>query len=235
MKIGIAFSGSGIGAQAAWAFVDELQKCSVSIEMLSATSLAAVSTLLWAKGLGPEEIAELMTLFCKTESPLVGVRQFERMGVLKGKMSSNLSISSVDAATGVTMIYSDTLHSDAWNLKVLPLTGNEAEALAATLSPCGGLDPYASDGMRLCDFAVRYGCPFFPLTMAGMERLLSVSFAGGETPAQIAADSLSSLTCKNADLHYTIKLKNYADADIETQVRSYVRQHIAQIYERMLF
>ena len=78
----------------------------------------------------------------------------------------------------------------------------------------------------------RYGCPFFPLKMAGMERILSVSFSGGESPAQVAADTLSALTGKNADLHYDLR---FGGADIPEKIRAFMEEHIAEIYEKLLF
>lgn len=191
MKIGVAFSGSGAGAAAANVFADELLKRSVAVDMLSATSLAAVPSLLWSRGAGPEELEELMTLFSASQTPQLGLRQLDRMRMFRAPAVCDLAVSCVDASTGITVIYSDTLHSDAWNLKVLPLSGNEPAALACALSPYRDSEPFVREGMRLCDFSVRYGCPFFPLKMAGMERILSVSFSGGESPAQVAADTLS--------------------------------------------
>lgn len=231
MKIGVAFSGSGAGAAAAHAFAGELEKCSLTIEMLSVTSLAAVPSLLWAYGLPDEEIEELTGLFTTAETPELGLRTLEGMGVFrkKGAPRCPLAVNSVDVSTGITAIFSDAVCSDAWNLKVLPLAGWERAALGAALSPYKESEPCPSSGMRLCDFSARYGCPFFPLKMAGMERLLSVNFAGGETPAQIAADSLASLTGRNADLHYTLPPVPPA------QIRSFVREHTAEIYNKLLF
>ena len=105
-------------------------------------------------------------------------------------------------------------------------------ALACALSPYRDSEPFVREGMRLCDFSVRYGCPFFPLKMAGMERILSVSFSGGESPAQVAADTLSALTGKNADLHYDLR---FGGADIPEKIRAFMEEHIAEIYEKLLF
>ena len=232
MKIGVAFSGSGAGAAAANVFVDELLKRSVAVDMLSATSLAAVPSLLWSRGAGLEELEELMTLFSASQTPQLGLRQLDRMGMFRAPAVCDLAVSCVDASTGITVIYSDTLHSDAWNLKVLPLSGNEPAALACALSPYRDSEPFVHEGMRLCDFSVRYGCPFFPLKMAGMERILSVSFSGGESPAQVAADTLSALTGKNADLHYDLR---FGGADIPEKIRAFMEEHIAEIYEKLLF
>ncbi|MEM1483978.1 hypothetical protein V6615_03750 [Oscillospiraceae bacterium PP1C4] len=233
MKIGVAFSGSGIGAASAHVFAEELRKCSLAIEMLSVTSLAAVPSLLWTRGIQMDTIAELMNLFSAEKTPYAGLKMLERMGAFQTMPVCNLAVNSVDAATGISVIYSDIVSSDAWNLKVLPLTGNESVALSSTISPYKGSESFSDDGMQLCDFAIRYGCPFFPLKMAGMERLLSVSFAGGDAPAQIAADSLSSLTGKNADLHYTVKLIDVTDT--REQIQTFVQEHIAEIYDKMLF
>lgn len=233
MKIGVALSGSGPGAQAAYAFADELMRCSVKIDLLSVTSLAAVSCMLWAKGLEPEEIHELMTLLEASHTPACGLRQIEKMGVFSPGAGCPLAVNSADIATGVTVIHTDQFHSDAWNLKTCPLAGNERAALIAAVSPYRDSPLLELDGMRLCDFSVRYGCPFFPLRMNAAEKILSVSFAGGASPAQIASSSLASLTGKNADLHYTVHLDDPEDP--AGQIRNFVQENIVQIYHKMLF
>lgn len=233
MKIGVAVSGSGAGSGAAYSLADELRRQGVEISMLSACSLAAVSLLLWSRGLEDSETDELMTLFAQAQSPACAIAEFERMGVFRGKPRCELAVSGVDVSTGVTVIYCDRLRSDAHNLIVLPLSGNERAALASTVSPYHASEPFPTSGMRLCDFSVRYGCPFFPLKMAGMERLLAVSFAGASEPAQVAAESLSVLTGKNADLHYTLRLD---DRDCSGKsIREFVRLHDGEIYDKLLF
>ena len=200
MKLGVTFSGSGALAARSNELVEALSDSSLRIGMLSATSLSAVPALLWSRGLEAAETGELMDLLLGAQSPALGLRQLEGMGVLRAKAPRyDLAVCSVDCATGVTVIFCDSLRSDAWNLKIYPLTGNEREALTAAICPYGGLEPQKWEEMQLCDFAARYGCPFFPLWLAGMERTLAVSFAGGDAPAQIAADSLSALTARNAD------------------------------------
>ena len=167
MKIGVAFSGSGACAAAAHQFAALLQKRSIEITMLSATSLAAVPSLLWSRGVPLEEIDKQMHLFCSV-SPQTGLRQLEKAGLLDRPAVCDFAVNCVDVSTGVTVIYSDSLHSNAWNLKVLPLVGNERAALLAALCPWGDAEPVALEGMRLCDFSACYGSPLFPLKMAGM-------------------------------------------------------------------
>lgn len=69
--------------------------------------------------------------------------------------------------------------------------------------------------------------------MNAAEKILSVSFAGGASPAQIASSSLASLTGKNADLHYTVHLDDPEDP--AGQIRNFVQENIVQIYHKMLF
>ena len=145
-----------------------------------------------------------MDLFC-SGSPQTGLRQLEKAGLFDRLAVCDFAVNCVDVSTGVTVIYSDSLHSNAWNLKVLPLTGNEQAALLAALCPWGDAEPVALEGMRLCDFSACYGSPLFPLKMAGMERLMTVSFPGGGTPTQTAANSLVRLTGKNADFYCEVR------------------------------
>ncbi len=227
MKLGLAFSGSGAGALSAHILAQRLRDNALEIGMLSTCSLAALPAMLWSRGVSQEETGELLEAVSRSATPVQGVELLDRMGVFRHKPSCELAVSSVDVPTGVTVIYSDLLHSDAWNLKVLPLSGNEREALCATLCPWRGATPYPARGMQLCDFSVRYGCPFFPLKMAGMERLLSFSFAGGELPAQIAADALISLTGKNADFHCTITGPE--------AIEPFLQARLEELYQMWLF
>ena len=129
------------------------------------------------------------------------------------------------AATTILLLFPHLTNS-------VPIFAFGGAALACALSPYRDSEPFVREGMRLCDFSVRYGCPFFPLKMAGMERILSVSFSGGESPAQVAADTLSALTGKNADLHYDLR---FGGADIPEKIRAFMEEHIAEIYEKLLF
>ena len=233
MKIGVAFSGCGDSALGAWAFADELEKYSLKIDLLSVTSLSAISSLLWSYGQEEGQIRKYMAGLMK--SPSWEELDFTLAPKEKGYRCP-LAVNSVDVLTGVSVIYCDQLHSDAWKLKTYPLAGRERQALLSTLSPYKGLEPLCLDDMLLCDFSVQYGCPCFPLKMAGVEKILSVSLCGGYQPVQVAADSLSLLTGKNSDLHYSLPApKRKRIARIEEANRQFVREHISEIYEKLLF
>ncbi len=228
MKLGVTFSGSGESALYAYWFAEELERGSLKIGMLSATSLAAVPAFLWARGYDLVKIQQMMEAFTHARTPQTGLRRLEQMGALKGARRIPLALSSVDVETGVTAIFCDSLRSDAWNLKVYPLLGNERAALSAAICPYGESRPQRWEGMGLCDFAARYGCPYFPLRMAGMEKLLAVSFVGGGRPAQIAADSIASLTAKNADLFCRVE-------ETSSQgVRAMAQNLLPECYEKLV-
>ncbi len=231
MKIGIAFSGSGAGAPWSHIFAEELRSCAVPIEMLSATSLAAVPVLLWSRGCSNEEIRLWMQDILQDSAH--GCRQLAQSELIKKPDGYSVAISSVDILSGVSVLYSDELQADAWNLKVHPLAGNEDYALMSAVSPFGGMEPPIVDEMKLCDFSMRYGCPFFPLKMAGIERILSVSFSGGDMPVQAAGDNMSALTGRNADLHFSIKPDSPEHA--EDYIRSFVQNNVGVIYQKLLF
>ena len=228
MKFGVALSGSGESAANAHCFLEELERENLPLGMLSASSLAALPAFLWARGFGAARVEELVGLFSHARTPGAGLRRLERAGALAGARKLPLALCSVDVGTGVTAIFCDSLHSDAWNLKVYPLSGNEKAALSAAICPYGESPPQRWADMRLCDFAARYGSPFFPLRMAGMGRALAVSFAGGGRPAQIAADSIAALTAKNADVFCSVR------AASSGAVRAQARALLPECYEKLL-
>ena len=171
-----------------------------------------------------------MELFTSAGNSADGLRLLDQMRVFQPvKERCKIAVSSVDVSTGVTAIFCDQLQSSAWNLKVYPLSNHVREALKAAICPFGEGEPLNWEQMQLCDFSARYGCPFFPLRMAGMERLLAVCFSGGDSPAQIAADSLSALTGKNADFYCAIHSKDTKDPRIIAQ------ENLEAIYQSLLF
>lgn len=231
MKIGVAFCGSGASAAAAHVFADELEKHSVKIDMLSVTSLAGLSAVLWANGLERQKIhTAMLSLY---SGDFRAYKQLLEKGAPEGGRRTNLAVSCADAATGAVLIYADNLEADAWNLKALALTGNEREALGRSVSPYANIFPDIQKESQYCDFAIRYGCPFFPLKMHGLDRLLSVSFAGGDDPVHASADRLAQMTSENANLHYTVHVDDPAMAP--EIVRDFVSENIKEIYNKLLF
>lgn len=233
MKIGVALSGSGPGARQAHILLDALRYSCIPVEMVSATSLGAIPAYLWSRGVERKQADRLVDAFVNARGNMRTMRMFQQAGVFERAAECDFAISSVDSASGAVVIFSDTLDSQASSLRIAPLFQNVPAAFSSTLSPWRGAAPYQLDGLSLCDFALRYGCPFFPLKMSGQSKLLSITFAGGQTPAEIASQSLCALTGKNADLHYSLQLDE--SGDIETQIRSFVTSHVTQLYDCLLF
>lgn len=230
MKIGLACAGSGPGACYAYVLAQELEALSLGPDMISGVSLPAAPMLLWSRGFSGNEIESRMAVFRRTKSDKRALANL-CAGVPQAPQRCPMAISSADLDTGITVIWGDGLCADAQNLKAYPLAKAEREALRATLSPYR-LAPQPFLGMRLGDFSARYGCPFFPLKMAGMERLLSVVFTGESDPMGIASESLSVLTGKNADLHYTIRI---SEEEGQGTIREFLRRHKDELYEKLLF
>lgn len=229
MKIGLACAGGGPGARYAYMLARELEALSLCPEMVSCASLPAAPMLLWSRGVPLDQIEARITAFLSAKKSGRGLARL--CASLPGPKRCRLALNSADQDTGVTVIWADGIGSDAWNLKVYPLEGMEKTALRAAVSP-HFLSPENLDGMRLCDFSARYGCPFFPLKMAGMERILSVVFSGEKDPVGIASESLSVLTGKNADLHYTLRL---SEQDGPKAVQAFLHAHKDELYQKLLF
>ena len=229
MKIGVALSGSGRAGLQAHLALMELEEQGIHPLVVSASGISALPALLWAKGLEPKRIEEIIKEICQASDWKTGTQILKKVEGPLEKTQEKIAISCVDSVTGMTVIYGDFLRSDAWNLRVRPLKGYEDEAIMATLSPYDSLEPLCVDGMKLCDFSVRYGCPLFSLKMAGMERLLALNFLGGATPAQMAADSLNLLTSRYADLHYEFP------KTLENWQRGFLESHHKELYHKLLF
>lgn len=230
MKIGLACAGSGPGASYAYALAQELEALSLGPDMISGAAFSAAPMLLWSRGLSGTEIKSRMDAFHSSKS---GKKAVDRLcfGLPAKPARCRAAINSADLDTGVIVMWADGLIADAQNIKVKQLAGMEREALYAALCPYV-MEPPTIYGLRLGDFSARYGCPFFPLKMAGMERILSVVFTGGNDPAGIASESLSVLTGKNADLHYTIRL---TDEENPEAIRKFLRERRDELYEKLLF
>lgn len=230
MKIGLACSGSGPGARYAYIVAEELNILSLSPAMISCTSLSAAPMLLWNCGLPVNEIeARMNALFQKKESAqalscfCTGLPCIRRC---------DFALNSVDLQTGTVVAWADGLHSKAGNLKVKPLKGSEKKALSASMKPWYGKGTEPLGKFQLCDFSARYGCPLFPLKMAGMERILSVVFTGQTDPVGAACESLSALTGKYADLQYVL---SPFKAQEPQKIKKFFLEHQDELYEKLLF
>ncbi|MCI8755609.1 MAG: hypothetical protein HFG18_03340 [Oscillospiraceae bacterium] len=230
MKIGLACSGCGPGAQYAYILAEELTYLSLGPEMISCNSLPAAPMLLWSRGLPTDEIKKRTDrLFQEKESNqalscfCTGLPCIQRCA---------LALNSVDLQTGTVVTWADGLHSKAGNLKVKPLRGAEKKALSAAMKPWYGKGTEKLGKFQLCDFSARYGCPLFPLKMAGMERILSVVFTGQKDPAGAACESLSALTGKHADLQYVLSPSKAQEPE---KIKKFFLDHQDELYEKLLF
>ena len=206
MQIGIAVSGSGGSALNAHILLEELEASGIQIAMVSACSAAALPAMLWAYGLPSCEIPQLLSIWNRTADTEDTVKQVCRKYFAGKTPACRIALNSVDIRSGKTVLFSDDLEpADAQTMEIFPLAGNEPAALLSAIAPDRQLQTVRFGGYDLCDFSLRYGSPFFPLKMMGMERILSVSFSGSSAPSRLAADSLSALTGKRADLFYSIE------------------------------
>lgn len=229
-KIGLACAGSGPPALLAHLLVSELEALSLPIHMISCTSIAAYPLLLWNHGIPLQEISRRMQQLVHEK----GARtEWNISDIQAQEACRDFAVSAVDIVRGTAMIWSDSLHANAENLEVHPLSGYESVALKSAACPWRDSRPVRFEGRKLADFASRYGCPFFPLKMAGMERLLSVVFAGETEPSGAAMETLAILSGKNADIHLTFRLENTKKP--EKQIQSLVRSKSEELYQKLLF
>lgn len=228
MKIGLACSGSGLGACEAYVLAQTLEAMSLHPEMISCTSLSAAPLLLWSRGVAQREAQ------CRIKHLIEGDKTTEDLQLfcaqLPAQQRCRLAINSVDCETGGAVIWADGLSSSAWNWQIHPLCG--AEVLALQCSMDAAHTRGCKNGNHLIDFSCRYGCPFFPLRMAGAERILSVTFTGGHRPADAAGECLCALTGKYAHLHYSLRVSPENSAQ---EIRDFLHAHQSELYAKLLF
>lgn len=228
MEIGLAVSGNGASAQWAHLLADELSRV-LPIRMVSVCSSAAAPLLLWARGL---PLAEISHAAKRNFMGFACLADLLRQPTIAPRCA--VACNCVELDSGRIVVYADGLFSQAEHLLVCPLHGQEKRVLRASAAPFRGLRPVRNGKQRLCDFSVRYGCPLFPLRMAGIQRTMSLQFSGGSTPAQVAADSLRTLTGRRADLHYEIG-EFSGKGNPADWARDFVQTHEQELYDRLLF
>lgn len=230
MKIGLACSGSGPGARYAHILAEELNRLSLGPAMISCTSLPSAPMLLWSRGVPIHEIGSRTNALFQEKEPEQALSCF--CTGLPCIWRCDFALNSVDIQTGTVVTWADGLHSQAGNLKVKPLKGVEKKALSAAMKPWYGKGTEKLGKLRLCDFSARYGCPLFPLKLAGMERILSVVFTGQKDPAGAACESLSALTGKYADLQYIVSPSKIQEPE---KIKKFFLDHRDELYEKLLF
>lgn len=234
MKIGVAFSGSGAGAAAAkTSLPTELLKRSVAGRYALGDLAAAVPSLLWSRRGGAGGAR-------RADDPVFGVADAAAGTPAAG------SNGDVPRARGVRPCgqLCRCLHRHNGDLFRHAALGRvEPQSPVAFRQRTGGarLRAESLPGQRAVRPARECGCATFPfVTAARFSRSRWRGWSGScpspsreaNPPAQVAADTLSALTGKNADLHYDLR---FGGADIPEKIRTFVEEHIAEIYEKLLF
>lgn len=237
MKIGVALSGSGIGGVAAYEVVRQVAALGLETGVYSACGLSALSMLCYMKG--PVRAEKRLARLCGELSDRTRAKRALKLARrFAGGLSDvpyPVAVSCVDLSTGLPVIFSNVLPQSR---DVIPVSDTKtADILKASLHPLESPCSQMWEGMELCDFTMKYGCPILPVRMAGL-RVLSVSFEdrSARTAQDLAARELVERTRTLADYSISIRVNPGRELYYYVrEVRSAFSKHKAELYDKLLF
>lgn len=240
VKIGVAFSGCDIGGLGAYEVLRALEEHGLEIGMVSACGLPSVTSLLYALGWGGAACRELGEKFLRNAREIdldMAVAEFAAETPLH-RLETKIPyvMSSACVSDGRICAFTNLRRAATDRLLTFPLE-DAYDALSATISPVEGLASYEYEGCRLCDFAVWYGSPVYPLKMAALDRVLAVSFLprSPQTPYEALVKQRITASSKLADLHIPIEPERADYAGYIDQAAEAVRERIEEICMKVLF
>lgn len=209
LRIGVALSGCDIGAVVAYTVLRELERQGFEIGMISTCGMPSATALLYAYGCEQDQYkkmtARFLTNLAESDIDMALAEFSAALPLDKLRQEIPIAISAVNVPDG--KIYTFTLDYTVAvdRLITFPLE-NSYDSLSATISPAEGLASYLHEGFRLCDFSVWYGCPIYPLSMAGPERIVSIAFvpSNPKTPYEVLMKQKIAHTAHFADVHIPI-------------------------------
>lgn len=239
MKIGVALSGCDIGGISAHSVLEELAVQGLEIAMISSCCIPSVPALLYAYGC--DEIDKHARQFLHDMQAL-------HMDTAIGNLSADfplghprgrvpLAINAVNVSDGKIITFTNdyAFHTDRLTTFQMDSAYN---SLSSTISLEVGPGCYSYNGCSLCDFCVWYGCPVYPLKMAGLERIISIAFLPQLpcTPYEVLVGHMLEATAGAADLHIPIDFPKAAELPeyIEIATRK-VKSRIDEILSKILF
>jgi hypothetical protein len=238
MKIGVALSGSHPGGVSAYHVLRVLEEKGFDIEMVSCCSTPAVTALL--HGSGEEDRADkIMAAFVEKtrlenlDSAIAVAAELLPASLLKN--NRKIAVSAVHVADGTVVTFTNRYALASQKIHTLPLE-NAYDILSATVSPMNGLSCYRQGGLCLCDYAVWYGSPLYPLRMNGISRIVSIAFLPEvpQTPYEVLVKQHIESSAKAAEIHIPVEfpayltspgeMSDYALAQVENCLNDIARQ-----------
>jgi hypothetical protein len=234
MKIGVALSGCHPGGVVAYHVLRELEDKGFAIEMVSCCCTPAVTALL--HGSGEEELANniLATFVEKTrlenlDSAIAAAAELLPASLLK--KNHKTAVSAAHVADGAVVTFTNRYALTSQKIHTLPLE-NAYDILSATVSPMDGHGCYLQGGLCLCDYAVWYGAPLYPLRMNGISRIVSLAFLPEvpQTPYEVLVKQQIESSVRAAEIHIPIEfpaaisspdeMTAYATAQVERSLNN---------------
>lgn len=216
MKIGVALSGCDIGGVCAAGVLHWLQKEGIRINMISASGTASPATLLFCCGFGIRQRDVLLKEFLEEYR---GIDLDSAIASLSARLSpemlgqvAGLVIASTNLPDGKVAAFTNDFTFETETLVTIPLL-EPYDALSASIGAVDGLGYYPYQGFTLCDYSVRYGCPIFPLHLAGCDKVLSFSFLPQipGTAYEVLIHRRIQETGADADLHMALPLPSTSE------------------------
>jgi hypothetical protein len=230
MKIGVALSGCHPGGASAYRVLCGLEEKGFDIEMVSCCCTPAVTALL--HGSGEEERADkIMRTFAeKTRLENLDSAIAAAAALLPASLltkNRKTAVNAVHVADGTVVTFTNGFSLASQKIHTLPLEDAYA-ILSATVSPLDGQGCYRQGDLCLCDYAVWYGSPLYPLRMNGISRIVSIAFLPQipQKPYEVLVKQHIESSARAAEIHIPIEfpaeisspdeMTDYAAAQVES-------------------
>lgn len=179
MKTGVALSGCDIGGVAAFAVLEGLERMGIRPTMVSACSIAAISSWLYCSGFPEKSNERLINRF---------LSQYRRKGIdgallqfsksLTGRnypIRAQFTINCVSLSDQKIVTFTNDFSVTASNLETRRFD-DPYFPLSATVNANSPFSSTVFERDGLCDYCASFGAPVYPLLMCGMEKIISISF-----------------------------------------------------------
>ena len=224
VKIGVALSGCDLGGVSAYRVLEKLCEHGFELAMISTCCTPSLTALPYAYGCKKcEKLARRFLRDCKTSDLDSAITALSADFAVRGKKKSvPLAVNSVNVLDGKIITFTNDYRFETDRLSTFALR-DTYDALSASISLVDGLSSYRYKDARLCDFSIWYGCPVYPLRMAGLACVVSVAFLPEKprTLYEALGTRMIEATAPAADVHIKIvfppdlTLEQYVDIATE--------------------
>lgn len=203
-------SGCDLGGICAYSVLQKLRDSGLRPSMISACCIPSATAMLFAYGYDSAKYRKLAERFLRdsheNDIDFAVANLSCAMRIKKPPDGIPVAVNAVDVATGKILTFTNDFVCRSEKLETAAM-GDPYDVLSATISLMDGLGSYQFSGYRLCDYCCWYGCPVYPLKMAGITKIISISFLPKhpKTPYEVLVGQMTERSGRLASLHIPIE------------------------------